>query len=196
MGGQKLASRGRFHTRCRRDGGMAGPALFGQAGKAMAAGCLLVARGSWMGTLSHWHTAHSRTLNGDASSEPFWQCAGGRWGAARSLACGPWPAAGCRHSTASTVPHFPPFTSTLPRPKSAILGIDGLVGSLSNPWPAVAWANGSVTRRVFQDPDCRVQAASAVHPLRYELNPSSIGGKQTEPFHSLDLRKESWSRPN
>jgi hypothetical protein len=109
MGGQKLASRGRFNTRCRRDGGMAGPALFGQAGKAMAACSWLVARGSQTGTLPHCTLAHSRTLNGDTSSEPFWRCAGGALGGLRAR----WPA-GLGLPLAAVTPLLPQsHTSTL-----------------------------------------------------------------------------------
>ena len=70
-------------------------------------------------------------------------------------------------------------------------------GIPSNPWRCRPLGQWLRDRASFQHPACRAQADTALHPLSDELAPlGSIGGKQTQPSNSLDLGKESWSRPN
>jgi hypothetical protein len=88
-----------------------------------------------------------------------------------------WPAA-------AATPHFPGPSTTLPRPRSAILGPPGYRR-------ACGMANGSLTRRLGQHPPCRVLADAALYPLCYELNPlaRSVASKRSLPTRQITERR-------
>jgi hypothetical protein len=81
-------------------------------------------------------------------------------------------------------PRPPCPSTTLPRPRSAILGPPGYRR-------ACGMANGSLTRRLGQHPPCRVQADAALYPLCYELNllARSVASKRSLPTRQITERR-------